>query len=265
MREGKFVAFLFLISSFVYCQEKKIKYNDDGLTRLTFGIHKTFYNQATLHRANEETGNIGGFNISNSSGFFINYKVLKYKNHSLKAGLFLNSLKHQIYFNGAITDVRTDQIRDVLTFPNSLKETSLEYCIDYSYLFKLNKNWFLDLSVGISQERNTTLSTYHSDYVFSDENLVPYQTAVQSIYFYKRKFLRYNYAASIGYKTNAGLVNLGVKYSLPEAEVAYGQYEFFEPGVAESDQGFGVFNFSGKYMSFTLSFTPSKDIFKKKK
>ena len=235
------------------------------MTRLTFGIHKTFYNQATLHRANEETGNIGGFNISKSSGFFINYKVLKYRNHSLKAGLFLNSLKHQLYYNGAVTDVQTGEVKNILSFPNTFKETSLEYCIDYSYLFKLNTKWFLDISLGISQERNTTQSKYFTDYVFSDSNLVPYQTALSGVYFYKSNFLRYNYAASVGYKTDIGLLNLGVKYSAPEAEVAYGQYEYFEPGVAEGDQGYGVFNFSGKYISFTLSFTPSKDIFKKKK
>uniref|UniRef100_UPI004049A25E hypothetical protein n=1 Tax=Flavobacterium sp. TaxID=239 RepID=UPI004049A25E len=259
---------LLFISTLSFSQTDTVTYNADGLMRLTIGVHKTNYGQPTVSRANAQTGNIGGFDISDSQGFFINYKVLKYRNHSLKAGLFLNSLRHQLWYDGNITDIWSGDARpesNRQTNPANDKMLSLEYCLDYSYLLKINKKWFVDFSIGLSQERNQSLWRYSYEAYNSDFDLVPYQQTAYSIYFYKRRFYRTNYAVAVGYRTDVGMFNLGVKYSLAREEVAYGQYEFFEPGTNEQDQGFGFFSFSGDYISATLSFTPSKYIFKKKK
>lgn len=258
---------IFLTVTLSYSQKDAKKYNADDLTRLTFGVHKSYYKKATVYRVNPETNNIGGFDLSNSQGYFINYKVLKHRNHSLKAGLFLNSLQHELWYKGNVTDVMTGNMTEVSSRPDPFVEKmlSLEYCLDYSYLLKINKKWFLDLSIGISQERNQSYENYSSTLYFSDFDLVPYQNPARSIYNYESQFMRTNYAAAIGYKIDAGMINLGVKYSVPNNTlVARGQYEFFEPGVSDLNQGYGFVKFSGDYLSVTLSFTPSKNIFKKK-
>lgn len=267
MTKIKYSILLLFLTTLSFSQSDTVQYNADGLMRLTIGAHKSFYHQATFSRANIQTGNTGSFDLSNSQGYFINYKVLKYRNHSLKAGLFLNSLQHQLWYNGNVTDTQSGEVRSTSSQQDPFieKMLSLEYCLDYSYLLKINKKWFVDFSIGLSQERNQSYEIYTSDAYNTDMNLVPYQHTASSLYLYKRKFNRTNYAASVGYRTEAGMLNLGVKYSVAQKEVAHGQYEFFEPGTNPEDQGFGTFSFSGNYLSATLSFTPSKNIFKKKK
>jgi len=262
-----FITILSFTACIVYSQKDTTKYNDAGLTRLTFGMHFSNYKNADVIRANPQTNNIGGFDSSNSQGFFINYKVLKYRNHSLKAGLFLNSLQHEFRYDGFVTDSRTGELMAVSSRPNPFVEKmlSIEYCLDYSFLMKINNNLFLDLSIGISQERNQSYELYTSTFISVDENFVPYQTSANYIYLYERKFMRTNYAVALGYKTEIGMFNAGVKYSVAKTLVARGNYEFFEPGVAVIDQGYGFMEFSGDYIGVTLSFTPSKTIFKKKK
>ncbi len=193
--------------------------------------------------------------------------MLKFRNHSLKAGFFLNSSKHSLWYSGNITDVASGEIRSVSNRQDPFLEKmlSLEYCLDYSYLLKINKKWFVDFSVGMSQERNQSYYLYTYNTYNSDINLNPYQHVASSIYFYERKFFRTNYAVSFGYKIKSGMLNLGIKYSVANQQVAKGQYEFFEPNTNPEDQAFGFFDFSGDYISATLSFTPSKNIFKKKK
>lgn len=250
-----------------FAQSDSIQYNAADLTRLTFGVHKSFYKAPEVTRRNPETNNVGGFDLSNSQGYFINYKVLKYRNHSIKAGLFLNSLQHELWYRGKITDIKSGELRDVSSRPNFLSEKmlSLEYCLDYSYLLKIHDKWFLDLSIGLSQERNQSYEIYTIDAYFSEADLVPYQNAASSIYFYNSKFTRTNLGAAVGYKSEYGMINIGVKYSFSKSEVAFGQYEFYEPSANEGNQGFGLISLSGDYISATLSFTPSKSIFKKKK
>lgn len=267
-KTNKFLVLLLLLTNIGYSQKDTTKYNDTGLTRLTFGIHVSSYKNADEIRANPQTNNIGGFDTSNSQGFFINYKVLKYRNHSLKAGLFLNSLRHELWYHGYVTDIMTGNLREVSSRPDPFVEKmlSIEYCIDYSFLMKINNNLFLDLSVGISQERNQSYEIYTSTFYFAEDfNLIPYQNPASSVYLYERKFMRTNFAAALGYKTEVGMFNLGVKYSVAKTVVARGNYDFFEPGVDGNDQGYGFIEFSGDYIGATLSFTPSKTIFKKKK
>lgn len=256
-----------LFTTMCFAQFDSIQYNADDLTRLTFGVHKSYYKAPEVTRRNAETKNVGGFDLSNSQGYFINYKILKYRNHSIKAGLFLNSLQHELWYKGKITDIKSGELRDVSSRPNFLSEKmlSLEYCLDYSYLLKINDKWFLDLSVGLSQERNQSYEIYTIDAYFSEADLIPYQNVASSVYFYKSKFTRTNLGAAVGYKSEYGMVNIGLKYSFAKSEVAYGQYEFFDPLVSEGSQGYGLISLSGDYVSATLSFTPSKSIFKKKK
>ena len=267
MKNIKYSLLLFFINLAGFSQNDSIKYNADDLMRFTFGVHKTYYDEANFKRANTQTGNTGSFDLSNSQGYFINFKVLKYKNHSLRAGLFLNSLQHELWYKGNITDIREGNKREVSTRPNPFVEKmlSIEYSLDYNYLLKVNKKWFIDISIGLSQERNQTYELYTYDSFNADINLIPYQQTASAIYTYKQKFYRTNYATSVGYKTNAGMFNFGLKYSIAKNEVANGSYEFFEPETNNEDQGYGVFSFSGNYVSFMLSFTPAKNFFKKKK
>lgn len=250
-----------------FAQPDSIQYNADDLTRLTFGVHKSSFKAPDVTRMNIQTNNVGGFDLSNSQGYFINYKILKYRNHSIKAGLFLNSLQHELWYKGKITDIKTGELRDVSSRPNFLSEKMLtiEYCLDYSYLLKIHNKWFLDLSIGLSQERNQSYEMYTLDNFYSEADLIPYQLTASSVYFYKRKFTRTNLGAAVGYKSEYGMFNFGVKYSFAKSEVAFGQYEFYEPSANEGNQGFGLISLSGDYVSATLSFTPSKSIFKKKK
>ncbi len=267
MKNLKLSIVFILFAKMCFAQSDSIQYNADDLMRLTFGVHKSFYKAPDVTRMNIQTDNVGGFDLSNSQGFFINYKFLKYRNHSIKAGLFLNSLQHELWYKGKITDTKSGEIREVSSRPNFLSEKmlSLEYCLDYSYLLKIHDKWFLDLSIGLSQERNQSYEIYTLDNFYSEADLIPYQLTANSVYFYKSKFTRTNLGATVGYKSEYGMFNFGVKFSFAKSEVAYGQYEFYEPSASQENQGFGVVSLSGDYISTTLSFTPSKSIFKKRK
>ena len=247
-----------------FAQDKK--YNYDDLSPITIGIHRTNYDDAKVFKNLTNDNNSTYIDLRPAKSFFIDYRLLKYKNHALKLGLFFKGFNNKLSYNGSVIDSQTNQPRQIDS-RNINRENAKTYEITatYSYLIKLNSKFFLDLAAGISHERNNTLIMYEDAVFFSNQALEPYQTAYYSIYFTQDRLFRYNLTPSLGYKTNYGMVNLGIKYSAPTKVFLTGQYEFYNAGEDSSNTtSYGVYELSGKYLSTTLSFTPSKKFFKKK-
>ena len=127
---NKLPILLLLLTNICYSQKDTTKYNDAGLTRLTFGIHVSNYKNADVIRVNPETNNIGGFDLSNSQGFFINYKFLKFRNHSLKAGLFLD--RDGNVMNQQANDLKSRQ-RPFYKLSNCEQQMAQLICVNLFY------------------------------------------------------------------------------------------------------------------------------------
>jgi hypothetical protein len=261
------------VSLFIFCsfqmssQELKSKnFVFSDLTRFTIGFHHTNYNSSNFY--NESNINRSGLEVDNSNGFFIDYRVLNYKNHSLTFGVFFNTFKNNVKFDGFIYSNDIDEYVETNgePYPSKEKMKQIELYLNYNYYFKIDTKTYLNLSFGASNEINGSNSNYSQSASFSYGNFNPTQIFYESDYEIKRNYFRFNLNPSIAYKTKVGMINLGIKYSIPFKTIMKGEYRFLDPGPnGENFEYNGKFDLSGKYLSTTLSFTPSKNIFKKKK
>lgn len=261
--------FLFIACSFQsFSQEKKEKTFYEKLTRFTFGVAHTNYEKAKFIKENPE--NNSNFEIEPTTSYFLDYRFLQYKNHSLKAGVQLGKFANSVTYNGNVVDTKDGQIRNVNSFnvPPRFKTKTIEVSLNYNYLIELSKKFNLELSAGIAYEKNDTYELYIIQTNFGDlqpdGGIVPYQLTYESIYIMQNDFFRRQVGATVGYTTEYGLISLGVKYSVMSENFIEGQYEFYN-APADEGQSYGFFDVSGKYLNFSVSFTPSKNLFKKKK
>ena len=263
----KIISSVFLIISVsAFSQEIEEKYNYEGLTKFTIGVHNTNYNKASFDRVNPT--NTATFDLKPIISFFVDYRLLSYKNHAIKVGVFLNKFKNDLRFRGVVYDNVYNQEGEVNgePYPFENKMTQYEFYLNYSYLLKINKKWFIELSTGISYEKNDSYFEYTQDVYFSefgeDGVIIPYQHTYSDIFFLKKDNTRYHFSPSISYKIDSGMFNFGMKYSIPFKGFLYGQYEFYND--SGENQSIGFFSMNGEYLSFTLSFKPSKSLFKTK-
>ena len=259
--------FLFYIP-FIYSQDNKIY---KSLSKFTFGVHSTNYENATSKSENSEYKST--LEDIPQYGLFLDYRFLDYKNNSLKIGAFINWYKYASKYSGVVFDPISQQ--DLLISsdprPNFIydKQRKIELYLDYGYMIKINKNVFVNLSLGYSYEFSKPSDFTDTTYTVSDfiNNNVPDYLVYYDISIVNDTRSQIHFNPTVSYKTNLGLINLGIKYSLPvKNNLNNGNFKFIDRDFDNTETIYkGTFKQSGKYLSFTLSFTPSKNLFKKKK
>lgn len=266
MKEKFIIPSIFLLSQILFAQKNTNQSFFSDLTRFTIGFHHTNYNSSNFY--NESNINRSELEVDNSNGFFVDYRVLNYKNHSLTFGVFFNSFKNDLKFDGFIYSNAANKYLEVNGEPYPMKEKmkQIEFYLNYNYYLKIDTKTLLNFSFGVSNEINESFTSYSDFAGYSDSNFNINQIFYEGDYEIKRNYFRFNLNPSIAYKTKVGMINLGIKYSIPFKTIMKGEYRFLDPGPnGENFEYNGKFDLSGKYLSTTLSFTPSKNIFKKKK
>lgn len=260
--------FIFFFSFFSFSQTD----NFDGLSKFSMGFsNSNFFDTESTNGNPDYKASIETYN---SQSIFFDYRFFNKNNHAFKTGIFLNKFNKRQTFEGSFFVNETQEYLFVESLSNKSladKTTNIEVYLDYNYLLKIYKDFYLQLGAGISYVHNKP-----QDYVdetvlignsFIDPNTTTDQLVAYGIYIEERVKWRSHLSLAAGYKTKFGLINLGLKYSLPfNKEVLYGNMTFYDPGPnGENYEYFSFFKNSGKYISATLSFTPSKNLFKKKK
>lgn len=259
-------SFLIVIFSFLInfsFSQKKINYFD-GLSRITVGFHKTNFSRPSYNLDN----NVNSVELEQkvTNNFFLEYRLLQIENFSLNFGVFINSLNNNLKYDGYLYDPITDdyEIFDGSPYVTKEKISQTEFCLSINKLVKLNCNIFLNIGAGVSYEKNSTFKEYIVEAYFSNSSFTNEYLIFESIYNVRSDLVRLNFNPSIGVLTDIGLINLGLKYSLPTTTLlSDGEYWFYD--LNNNKKFSGTFQQSGSYFSFTFSFTPSKNIFKKKK
>lgn len=261
--------FLLLFSISVFSQVS----NYSDLSRFTIGFHSTKFDKgfSVLDNPNYP----GEIKTFRANSIFADYRFLQFENSSFKFGVFLNNFKKVLDSRGEIYNTFTNQYELTETYtPGSEafidKTPKLELYLDYNYLLKLKNSLFFQFGVGFSYEISHPFDyvEYFGSFAKDFENIDNGQQTFYAIYVEEKTKWRFHFSPSLAFKTDYGMLNAGIKYSIPlrKEEALQGNFTYFDPGPnGENNQYSGIFRQSGKYLSFTLSFTPSKNIFKKKK
>lgn len=265
---------VFLSSSNVLSQDT-IGNNYSDLSRFTLGVHYTNYNSGVSFPGFLNNPNSTSWiDMEPAKSFFLDYRIIDYKNHALHFGVFLNSFNHHFKAKTEVFDTMQENYISLETGPhnklNIEKTRQIELYLNYSYLMKLSNKFYIDSGIGLSYESNNSFSFYENEMSLSTgpPDWIRYQSVYYSLYLIDDNFFRYHFNFSVGYKSLVGLFNFGIKYSIPMNDIAflYGNTTFFDPG--SNGENFEFYNFyrvSGRYLSFTLSYTPIKGLFKKNK
>ncbi|MFT7350852.1 MAG: hypothetical protein ACI9XR_000571 [Flavobacterium sp.] len=261
--------FLLLFSISVFSQVS----NYSDLSRFTIGFHSTKFDKG--YSILDNPNYPGEIKTFRANSVFVDYRFLQFKNSAFKFGLFLNNYKKQLDSKGQIFNTYSNQYELTETYTEGSeafidKTPKLELYLDYNYLLKLKNNFYLQIGTGFSYEFSHPLDFVEDfGYFVNDfENADGGQQYLYGIYVEEKTKWRFHFAPSLALKTDYGMLNAGIKYSLPlrKEEALQGNFTYFDPGPnGENNVYRGLVRQSGKYLSFTLSFTPSKNIFKKKK
>lgn len=257
------VVFIFVVFG-VFGQKKVSNFSE--LTRLTFGLHYTHYQKPDYKR--EFDINTAEFEQQNTKHIFIDYRILQYSNLSLNFGVFFNRFLNNLKYKGYVYDNLTNSYEIVDGNPYIFRENlkQLEFYLTLNYLVKYDSDLMINFGSGISREKNSSNTEYINQAFFSDESFTLSQLVYEDIYILRKDFYRYHFSSSLGYKNDVGLFNIGLKYSIPFITFLKGTYTFYDEGINNQNKEFaGSFKQSGEYLSLILSFTPSKNLFKKKK
>lgn len=262
--------YIFCLLSFISFSQES---NYSDLSRFTIGFHTTEFDKGTNVADNPNyKGEIISFR---TNSVFVDYRFLQFGNNSFKTGLFLNNYKKVLKSQGEIYNTFEGEYQTTFTYDGSSiafieKNPKLEINLDYNYLLKLKNNFYLQFGTGFSYELShpSDYVEYTGFFVGDINDTANAQQTFYGIYVEEKTKWRFHISPSIGYKTYYGMFNVGVKYSiaLKKQDPLFGNYTYLDPGPnGENKEYSGVFAQSGNYLSFTLSFTPSKSIFKKKK
>lgn len=246
--------------------------NFDGLSKFTVGFSNSNFFDTKSTNGNPDYK--ASIKTTNSQSLFFDYRFFNKNNHAFKAGLFLNKFNKEQTYEGSFFINETQEYLFVKSLNDGKladRTTNIEIYLDYNYLLKVYKDFHLQFGAGVAYVHNKPYdfvdTTVHVTDTFFDPNATADQIVAYGIFIEERVKWRSHLSLAAGYKTKFGLINLGLKYSLPfNKDVLYGNMTFFDPGPnGENYEYFSVFKNSGKYLSATLSFTPSKNLFKKKK
>lgn len=263
--------FYFFLLLPIFCSSQ-INYFEN-LSKITVGIHSTNYydswsvNQSPYYKA--------GLITFSSQSVFIDYRIFSLENHSLKTGIFLNRFNKNVTYIGNIYDIYNEQYVQIDNNLPNLREVAdktfnTELYLNYNYNLIIYKKLRAQVGGGLSYVHNQPpdFVDYTHKIRNMDSEFIYEQIAGYLIFNEERIKWRYQVEASLGYENSIGLFNLGLKYSLPikNKEAIIGNMSFFDPGPnGENTEYLSFIRNSGKYLSFYLSFTPKKNLFKKKK
>lgn len=246
--------------------------NYENLSRFTFGYSDS--NFFDTKSSNQNPNYKSSIETYNSQSIFLNYRFFNKKNHALKTGVFLNKFNKRQTFEGSFFINETQEYLFVESIANKSladKTSNIEIYLDYDYLLKVYKDFYLQFGTGIAYVHNQPYDFVDETVLVGDSFMNPNaidQLVAYGIFIEERVKWRYHLSTSVAYKAKFGMFNLGVKYSIPfkNKETLYGNMTFYDPGPnGENYEYNSFFKNSGKYLSFTLSYTPSKNLFKKKK
>lgn len=271
INRGVFILPLFFQLFYVnVCSQDSINNNYSDLSRFTFGVHFTNYKNGFF--ITDDARYSSFIEINPAKSIFFDYRIVNYKNHALRFGVFLNSFNHYLKYNGEAYDIMSGTYREVDGEPyggaSLYKARTIEYYLNYNYLLKIKNNVHVEAFLGLSYEKNLgpEFAEVGNRFTTGPPDWIPYQTNFYSIYLMEGKFYRYHFGTSVAYKTEVGMFNLGFKYSIPFKNMLFGNSTFFDPGPnGENFEYYNYYSVSGRYLSFTLSYTPIKGLFKKNK